>query len=241
MTLTFLHLKNWTILEQLHFEEGLLRSDERNFFILSEGSAIPSIVMGISGKAEQLVNLERAKDLKIPLIRRFSGGGTVIVDDGTLFATFIGNRDLLGSSSYGPESIMRWAEDLLKPAFSHPDFHLKENDFAMGEKKCGGNAQYLQKKRFLLHTSFLWNYEKERMGVLLHPPKVPAYRKERNHEEFICRLKDFYPSKDILVAQIRSELEKKFELQPTNLEELQFKIARSSHRQSTRLEFSQMI
>ena len=34
--------------------------------------------MGISGKPEELVNLDR---LSIPLIKRFSGGGTVVVDE----------------------------------------------------------------------------------------------------------------------------------------------------------------
>jgi lipoate---protein ligase len=236
LTISYLHLRNWNIFEQLQLEEGLLRADDRNFFILSEGSATPSIVMGISGKVEQLVDLTKTTFLEIPLIRRFSGGGTVIVDEGTLFVTFIGNRDLIEPRNYTPESIMRWAEEVLHPAFAPAAFHLKENDFAIKEKKCGGNAQYLQKKRFLIHTSFLWTYQKERMSLLLHPPKMPLYRQDRNHDEFLCPLEGLYPSKDHLITRISEEIKNKFVIQPANLDELQSKLSLSTHRQSTRLE-----
>ena len=49
----------------------------------------PSIVMGLSGKKENLINTEKAKALKLPVIKRFSGGGTVVVDDSTFCLTFI--------------------------------------------------------------------------------------------------------------------------------------------------------
>mgnify|MGYP003262982727 CR=1 FL=1 len=49
----------------------------------------PSIVMGLSGKKEKLINIEKAKALNLPVIKRFSGGGTVVVDDSTFCLTFI--------------------------------------------------------------------------------------------------------------------------------------------------------
>ena len=77
-----------SIYEQLLLEEALLRNDSRNFCIVNKGSS-PAIVMGISGKAQELVDLAKAQSLQIPIIKRFSGGGTVIVDHNTLFVTFI--------------------------------------------------------------------------------------------------------------------------------------------------------
>lgn len=228
----FLHLKNWSIYDQLGLEEGLLRADSRNFFILSEGSTAPTIVMGISGKKELLVDEEKRRQLSLGLIRRFSGGGTVVVDQETLFVTFIGLRELLKEQSFSPEGIMRWAEQVLQPAFSNSAFRLKENDFVVGEKKCGGNAQYLQKQRFLLHTSFLWDYKKERMDALLHPAKTPAYRQGRSHEEFVCRLKDFQHSKEELLRSLKSAAENHFLLQPGDLEACQAQVTSSSHRRA---------
>jgi lipoate-protein ligase A len=51
----------------------------------------PTIVLGIGGKAAKLVQLEHVAKDGVPLLRRFSGGGTVIVDQDSLFVTFIMN------------------------------------------------------------------------------------------------------------------------------------------------------
>ena len=64
-----IHLKNVPIFEQLLLEEKLLRSDTRNFCIFNEGSS-KAIVMGISGKVDELVDTEKAKALSSPLIKR---------------------------------------------------------------------------------------------------------------------------------------------------------------------------
>jgi lipoate-protein ligase A len=229
----FLHLKDFSIFEQLQLEEGLLRADERNFFILSEGSKRPTIVMGISGKAELLVDPAKRNEQSLSLVRRFSGGGTVVVDEHTLFITFIANKDILQAHAFTPEGIMRWAEAVLKPAFGHKSFHLKENDFVLGEKKCGGNAQYLQKGRFLIHTSFLWDYKKERMDALLHPAKTPAYRQGRSHEEFVCRLKDHLPSKEGLLDDLRAQMQKTFTLQPQDSDAYLVQLSSRAHRKAT--------
>ncbi|MBS3905238.1 MAG: lipoate--protein ligase family protein [Simkania sp.] len=236
MTFHYLHLQDWSIFEQLKLEEALLRTDDRNIFIISEGSKRPSIVMGISGKIEQHVDPEISKTHAIPVIRRFSGGGTVIVDEHTLFVTFIANRSLLEPAHATPESIMRWAETIFFPAFGHPEFHLRDNDFVIEKRKCGGNAQYLQKHRWLLHTSFLWNYLPDRLNLLKYPPKTPTYRQNRNHEDFVCRLCDYIPSQPVLIEQLRHEMSKKFLLQPLNLALAQENLSGSLHRQATRLE-----
>lgn len=52
----------------------------------------PTIVMGLSGKIDKLVNVEKAKELHLPVIKRFSGGGTVVVDNSTFCLTFILNK-----------------------------------------------------------------------------------------------------------------------------------------------------
>ena len=52
----------------------------------------PTIVMGLSGKVDKLINVEKAKELNLPVIKRFSGGGTVVVDNSTFCLTFILNK-----------------------------------------------------------------------------------------------------------------------------------------------------
>lgn len=227
----FLQLRNVPILEQLRLEEALLRTDQRNFCIVNTGSP-RAIVMGISGQPEELLHMERVRQDKIPVIKRFSGGGTVIVDENTLFISFLFATDALDISPY-PEPILRWTAELYSSSWQIPSFQLKENDYIIGQKKCGGNAQYIRKDRWLHHTSFLWDYSESNMDYLRLPPKRPSYRLDRPHSEFLCRLKTQVSSTEHLIAQLRSELVnvKRLYISDITLEELTF----APHRQATQL------
>jgi lipoate-protein ligase A len=136
------------------------------------------------------------------VIRRFSGGGTVVVDESTLFVTFIVNhRDLPSVPAY-PEPIHRWTADFYASAWKIPGFTWRENDYAIGDKKVGGNAQYIRKGRWLHHTSFLWDYRPELMNLLLLPKKQPSYRLKRSHTEFLTPLKNHAESPSSLIASL---------------------------------------
>src|SRR5204862_7928721 len=92
-----------------------------------------------------------------------------------------------------PEPIMRWNGELFESAFKLPGFCLRENDYVIGDQKCGGNAQYIRKERFLHHTSFLWDFCHNKMDLLQNPKKTPPNRLGRAHDDFLCRMKDFFP------------------------------------------------
>jgi lipoate-protein ligase A len=190
MTFQLIQLTHHTIHDQLLLEEELLRNTSGNYILINSGTS-PAIVLGISGKASELIHLDQLPP-SIPLIRRFSGGGTVIVDEETLFITFICNKSLHAFPPY-PEPILRWTAAQLKPTIPH--LELRDNDFVIGSRKCGGNALYIKKDRWLVHTSLLWDYNPSRMQLLKHPPKTPPYRAGRSHDEFLCKLSDIFPSK----------------------------------------------
>src|SRR5262245_61132968 len=100
-----LNLSNVPIFKQLQIEEALLRADKRNWCVINSGSE-EAIVMGISGKPEKLLDLDLVKKNRIPVIKRFSGGGTVFVDEKTLFVTLISNQ-----KGMQPHSILKWTEE----------------------------------------------------------------------------------------------------------------------------------
>lgn len=212
-----LRLKSYPIYQQLLLEEKLLRTTQENWCLINEGSSL-AIVMGISGKQEELIDSQRVTQDAIPLIRRFSGGGTVVVDENTLFITFICQKQLHSFPAY-PEPIMKWTEEMYRPVFQHPHFLLKENDYVFGERKCGGNAQYIKKDRWLHHTSFLWDYKEENMRYLLQPKKAPLYRAGRPHDQFLCRLTEFFPDKELWIQRLIVEIQKHYLLSPISLEE----------------------
>lgn len=225
-------ITNIPILTQLQWEEALLRADKRNWCLINHGSP-PAIVMGISGQVERLVDKDKWQDIPIPLIRRFSGGGTVVIDPHTIFVTFIFNTDSICIPPF-PQPIMRWTETLYRPVFEDLPFCLNENDYVIGEKKIGGNAQSIIKGRWLHHTSFLYDYNSSLMDLLLIPEKAPEYRQQRTHADFLTKLKCHWQSIIDFKIELVSRLEKKFIIKTVNLEELN-QIVLIPHRKATHL------
>lgn len=228
--LNLLLFKNRSIFEQLQIEEALLRLNSENWCIINEGSP-GAIVMGISGKPETLVCPQKMKERPIPLIKRYSGGGTVIVDSNTLFVTLILQKEVLPCTAL-PESILRWTETFYQNALKIPGFHLRENDYAINDLKCGGNAQYLKKERLVHHTTFLWDYSEEAMHYLLYPPKTPNYRNGRPHTAFLTRLKESLPSKTHFIQEVKAELSRRFTVTEKPLNPL-IPLLKEPHRQTT--------
>lgn len=60
------------------------------------------VVMGIGGKPDALLNIQRVKEDQILVVKRFSGGGTVILDHNSVWTTLIG-RSRVASTGAGAE------------------------------------------------------------------------------------------------------------------------------------------
>ncbi|KAK1279382.1 hypothetical protein QJS04_geneDACA019711 [Acorus gramineus] len=127
------------ILQQLHLEERLLRTSTHNWCIINDGTDAPTIVMGSSGSPSELIEVESVLKDGIPVVKRFSGGGTVIVDSGTIFMSFICNKgDIPGLQLY-PSPIMSWTGQLYGQILSGVgDFRLRENENRKNEERKRG-------------------------------------------------------------------------------------------------------
>ena len=212
--LNLLFLSGLAIFQQLEIEEALLRTSRENWCIINQGSAQTSIVMGISAIPEEVVSLEQLSSSKTPplLIKRFSGGGTVVVDENTLFFSLILNTSSLPETVRGPQELMKWTHELIEPAFHPLPLQLKENDFAIDNLKVGGNAQSFIKDRVLHHTSFLWNWNPEKMSWLSYPKRVPTYRHGRDHHSFCGNLFSYFDSMHELSERLRLAVSEKFSI-----------------------------
>ncbi|CAI9768072.1 unnamed protein product [Fraxinus pennsylvanica] len=73
--MNLVRLKGVTILQQLHLEDRLLRKSSDNWCIINDGTYDLTIVMGISGKHVELLEIDSVLQDEIPVIRRFTGGG----------------------------------------------------------------------------------------------------------------------------------------------------------------------
>lgn len=89
------------------------------------------VVMGIGGKPESLLHQENVRDDRILVVKRFSGGGTVVLDENSVWTTLIGRTPTTTHTKDDhdsavstvdidpyPRSIMDWsAESVFGPAF----------------------------------------------------------------------------------------------------------------------------
>jgi lipoate---protein ligase len=211
VSINLLHLDQFHIFEQLQLEEALLRADSGNWCIVNSG-APRAIVMGISGVKDKLINPIKMLEGPVPVIRRFSGGGTVFIDPHTIFTTWICNAAEMQVACC-PQKIHSRIAGFYQEVFPHLGVEFRENDYIIGERKWGGNAQYLCKGRWLHHSSMLWDYDSKNMDYLLMPSKVPNYRGMRSHDDFLCRLRQYFPDlvnvKEAIIYQLRKQFEVK--------------------------------
>lgn len=72
------------------------------------------------------------------------------------------------------------------------NFAVRANDYCLHadevDLKFGGNAQSISGKRWLHHTSLLWDFQPARMELLQMPARRPEYRADRPHADFVRSL-----------------------------------------------------
>lgn len=147
-----------------------------------------AVVLGSGGIIADDVNLDACTRDGVPIARRSSGGGTVLLGPGCLLYSLLldmeSNAALAGiSTSY--EFIMgRMAAALAGGATVEGSC-----DLALGGLKFSGNAQQ-RKRRFLLHHgTILLDFDLTQTSRYLKvPPRQPEYRAGRHHEAFIRNL-----------------------------------------------------
>jgi lipoate-protein ligase A len=244
------------IFEHLLMEEGLLRATTNNYLLVSKSPSMQrAVVMGLSSanpkKLPALIYADQCHSDNVPVIRRFSGGGTVYIDNTTLFTSVICNSSILpsGVEAY-PKPLMKWSSDVIfGPALSkllnRPDaqqYALQENDYCVGKRKWGGNAQSLVKDRFLHHTSILWKTDLAGMEQYLRIPPTeirPKYREDRSHSDFVIGLDEVLNGEvsdssflDAVVEAFSAQFD---EVENTSLDEVKHTLSSLEYRRSTEI------
>jgi len=176
--------------------QNVIKTQKHHFPTPAGNSRLPkvsshpiSIVLGLSGDPKVLVNLHETDKDDIPLIRRYTGGGTVIMSGTILITSLILPKTFTGVAAF-PVDTMRWTGSVYSKVFPN-SFRLVDNDYTVlspnGEfRKFGGNAQAFSSSSIVHHTSFLWNADGASMDKYLsHPSRAPIYRKQRSHSDFI--------------------------------------------------------
>jgi len=172
-------------------EEVLRFWESRDYFV----------VVGYANKIAREVNMAACEKRGIPILRRCSGGGTVLQGQGCLNYTLVlritddGPLRTIGQSNQFIMERNRAAiESLLGTLNTH---HSTLNicigghtDLVIGGRKFSGNSQRRRKNFLLFHGTFLLDFNLSLIGELLQmPSKQPDYRQGRNHGDFLVNLK----------------------------------------------------
>ena len=164
-----------------------------------------AVVLGSGGKLSEDVDDDACRADGVPILRRSSGGGTVLLGKGCLCFSVVlafGRdpvlEDLHGSYAY----ILRRVID----ALPEPGVELVGIcDLALGGKKFSGNAQQRKRHHLLHHGTILYGFDLSLIPrYLREPPRRPDYRGSREHDAFICNLA---ASRAALVAASRQAWE----------------------------------
>lgn len=181
--------------DNLAFDEALLDLCEEG--VLGETlrfweTGRPFVVAGYSNKLQSEVNLARCRQLGVPVLRRSSGGGTVLQAPGCL------NYALILRTDRGPEytsvtrantAIMDRHRAALSELTGDRVTVRGITDLAIGDRKFSGNAQRRKRRALLFHGTFLYAMDLGAVEDLLHLPTLrPEYRADRAHRDFITNL-----------------------------------------------------
>jgi len=192
-----------TVEENLALDEALLEEAHEG---LATRSVVrmwmarrPVVVVGSSSHIDQEVDRSACLALGVGIVRRPSGGATVVVGPGCLMWSVV------CPYPEGVPSIERIHASMLQPLCHTLSRALRARGAAPIERrgssdlvtlserglfKVSGNALRVRRHGVLYHGTLLDDFDISLVSrVLRHPPREPDYRGQRPHGEFLTTLK----------------------------------------------------
>ncbi len=150
-----------------------------------------AVVLGASGRMADDIFLEACRADCVPILRRSSGGGTVVLGPGVLCVTVILPEDAapgLSRVDLAHAHVLEMIAAALRSALPTVGV-LGRGDLVLDGRKFGGSAQRRLKNWFMVHCSILHDFSIERITRYLKMPhRQPEYRAARPHAEFLTNL-----------------------------------------------------
>ena len=151
----------------------------------------PIVVVGRSSSVSSEVNLDYCQQNKIPVVRRCSGGATIVAAQGCLmYAALL---------SYQQRPELRMLEQAHQFVMSRlqkavGSLGVKSElqgicDLTLANRKVSGNALRCKKSWLIYHGTLLCEMDLDLISNCLgQPRREPTYRDGRSHAEFVGQL-----------------------------------------------------
>jgi lipoate---protein ligase len=150
------------------------------------------VVVGYANEAAREVNLDFCRKRDIPVLRRCSGGGTVLQGPGCLNYSVVLpiKEDPVLESIHGTNGfVLDRIVAALNPLLATKVDRQGQTDLAIDGIKFSGNAQRRRKDFLLFHGCLLLSLDLDLVEQALPmPSRQPDYRANRSHRDFLRNL-----------------------------------------------------
>jgi lipoate-protein ligase A len=188
----FLDLTLPTPEENLALDEALLQTAELNGFECLRVWEVPQtvVVLGKNCRVGEDVCISRCQADGISVLRRCSGGGTVLLGPGCLNYSAVLRYDRAPGLNSVTTS-MRYCLGRMQVALTQGDVRVEifGSDLVSHGRKFGGSAQRRQLSHFLHHGTILYQFDISLISHYLKEPiRQPQHRARRDHATFLTCL-----------------------------------------------------
>ena len=174
-------------------DDQVIKNCKKPFHIETFLPEKPLVVLGSSNKIEAEVDAKACEDDGIPVLKRYGGGGTVVLYKNSLVVSV----GCWVRSIYDNDKYFRLMNHSVISCLNeiNPDVSFSQrgySDIVVGEKKIAGTSLFRSRKYLLYQASVLIDLDINLVNrALKHPTKEPDYRLGRKHSEFLSDLKSY--------------------------------------------------
>jgi len=156
--------------------------------------AFPAVVAGRGSDLDREIRMPLCRDDQIPVFRRKGGGCSVFLDPGTLIVSMA----FPAEGFAGIQSLFNFCNNLVINGCASLGltgiYQDGVSDLVLENRKVGGSSFYRSKGLAYYTASLLVSTDLDAMERYLeHPPREPAYRKQRSYWEFVVCLERTFP------------------------------------------------
>lgn len=152
-----------------------------------------AVVLGSSNAADSEVNIDYCNAHNIPVLKRYGGGGTVVLYPGcVVVSTGLWVKQQFQNQVYFKLLNQSIIDALGKIAPTLSALGQRGlSDISFGDRKIAGTSLFRSRNYLLYQASIVVEPDLALIGACLrHPSKEPDYRQGRSHQDFLTSLNE---------------------------------------------------